>query len=555
VEKLRKILEVTFALLSIFFAVIALARFFHKSDDSQEKYKPLPPAKSDIKWGSQMLSESRRTTRLVLFNVDEKDNADEFFQNILDLKNDTQLEELLRDNYITVTLNRHAWPADFAVFDCLLYAKNNKQMMLKYGILSPRMRPIFLSPHTKDSSKNDDTFRPLAIAAAQQFRENKHKMLKESLNSVRIIYNPENFKSTTIEAPYIPRLSFLNAESVALLSYFSNPNNNNAPAGVFTENARLAMRISATDLRQVAAQRAAFLAARTMFARLNNPNSEFSEKLLMARALAEYGMCINDNALIENLKKFANKIIENKTPEGLFREGNNLPLVRHNAIAVGFLTRLYFSTDEKKFYNAAKTSMDNLAEMAKVYGEMPAIADKSVPSQASSIEYGLLARALCDMHYASKDKKYLDLIKKCMEEWNDFYMTPIGIWSINSENSISSNYARPIIMDDTRYPSYVGLASQVMAYLNQNDPFYRLPNGAKIRRIAASAYTYSMLGTSTNASLKLSFFMFKNKESPAAVAMPKVYYNYDLYDIDEDNTNSKNDKKTSNYNRRNFPIY
>ena len=97
-----------------------------------------------------------------------------------------------------------------------------------------------------------------------------------------------------------------------------------------------------------------------------------------------------------------------------------------------------------------------------------------------------------------------------IDEWNDFYMTPLGLWSINSENSLLSNYARPVFLEDNLCPSYIGTAAQTIAYIKNHDPNFRLPNEQKIRRMAASAFTFSPFSRISNASYKLSFFVFGN---------------------------------------------
>ncbi|MFR6033357.1 MAG: hypothetical protein ACLUKN_09410 [Bacilli bacterium] len=121
---------------------------------------------------------------------------------------------------MTAKLDGNLWPADYAVLENLLSSNAGRKLPLKTGILSPRMRPIYLDSEIviKDTPTHP-SIATILIAAANEYYRNKDKILESARNSVSLIYNPQDFKSITIESPYIPRMSFLNAESLALMAF------------------------------------------------------------------------------------------------------------------------------------------------------------------------------------------------------------------------------------------------------------------------------------------------------------------------------------------------
>ena len=523
---MRKHLEIIFAALSAIFALLAVFKYFLGSggQDAPQIGERFPKTTEPREWGTQLLSEARKTSRLILFETEKSEDAEWHSEILPYLKKSPKTRRILENYYLTAKLDRNLWPADYAVLENLLSSNADSRLSLKTGILSPRMRPIYLdSEFVPKDSPSHPSIATIIAAAANEYYRNKDKILESARNSVRLIYNPQDFKSVTIESPYIPRMSFLNAESVALLTFFFNPQNISAPAAVITENARLAMRIYTTDIRQIAAKRAAEFAVETMLQRLKNPKIPSSEKLLIMQSLSEYYLVKRDPQIIEKVSKFADSLIAKQSPEG-FIKINNLPTVRHNALAIGVLSRTYALTGDKKYIESAKKCAEALAALQRPFGEMPAIMDNSKSSQSSSFEYALTARAFCDLHYFTGERKFILYAKRTLEEWEDFYMTPLGLWSVNSENSPLSNYARPVFLEDNLYPSYIGTAAQTIAYLKKNDPGFRTSNEAKIKRMTASAFTFSPISRISNASYKLSFFMFNDARSDAAVKLPNMYY-------------------------------
>lgn len=507
---MRKHLEIIFAALSVVFAFIAALKYFLSPGVQSEAAPGYSQKSKQLQWGSQLISEARKTSKLIFFETGAGNKSESTHEIIPFLKKSTKTGRILENCYLTAKLDGNLWPADYAVLENLLSSNAGRKLPLKTGILSPRMRPIYLDSEIviKDTPTHP-SIATILIAAANEYYRNKDKILESARNSVSLIYNPQDFKSITIESPYIPRMSFLNAESLALMAFFINPKNSEAPAAVITENARLAMRIYTTDMRQLSAKRASELAARTMLQRLKNPEISLTEKLLIMRSISEYYFVKSDSEIIGEVSQFSDFLIENQSPEG-FIVLNGKSTVRHNALAAGVLARAYAITGDKKYADSARKCADRLAELQEPFGEMPAVADNSASSQSSSIEYALTVQAFCDMHYFTGDEKYINYAKRTIDEWNDFYMTPLGLWSINSENSLLSNYARPVFLEDNLCPSYIGTAAQTIAYIKNHDPNFRLPNEQKIRRMAASAFTFSPFSRISNASYKLSFFVFGN---------------------------------------------
>ena len=101
--------------------------------------------------------------------------------------------------------------------------------------------------------------------------------------------------------------------------------------------------------------------------------------------------------------------------------------------------------------------------------ELPAVADLSLQSQASSYEYAFMANAFADIFAETADGEFLKAAKFALDEWGENFMTPHGVWSVNSRNSQFGAYARSVISEDLRLPSYIGEGLQAINKLRRLD--------------------------------------------------------------------------------------
>lgn len=483
-EKWRRFLVFLFGALSLFFAAIAISQHFEKSGSKSPPQEILRG-----QWGKNIEAEARRADKpILLVRVPDKLNLVNSGNPIL-------------NEFLKVEFNAAAWPADAKIFDSIIsnaaIRNGGKACEFSIAVLSPRLSPLFLGTKTiKDSPKKLGAF---LSTIAREYAENRNRILDLGRKSV-----PEfPVKSKLPAAPYISKLLFLNSESMGLYVMMRNPKSISLPAAVLSENARLAMRIASTDIRYQRARAAALAATDIIYLRLKQ-NPEFSEKVLLARALAESGLFNANKTVSATVRKIADSLLPLQGSEGLFSESGKSAELLPNILAASFLLRAYnLHSSDKELFESAKRCADKLEEILRRRGEMPALPLEKEDSQASALEYAELANLFADFHRITSDEKYLNVAAATLDEMNAYYSSPNGLWYLNSKNSALANFARPMLLTDSNMPSHIGVAAQAILYVREFNPDFCRERMDNILGAIAFARGLSPSSGSTCASLKI----------------------------------------------------
>lgn len=493
-DRFRKILAVVFGLLSLFFAVVAIRQYVAniKSEIA------VKDAVKTADWGQELKAAARQGDRLIFFKTPQSEK----------IRDDGKVQKVLDRSYIYTEIDPHAWPADYIVLDKMLAKASGNNSRLMIGVLTPKMRPIFLASYVKlQKTKDSPNLEAILQSIANEYKARSAQISESAGRAAKDIGKPKEIARASIGVPSMSRANFSIMESANLLLFFNDPKNVDALAAILSENARLAMRIAAADMTQAAARKAAVSATEMLYNRIKSGKDDhLGHKMLIMRALAESTALGKSKTVVDTVAEFSDELISMQGDDGLFYEGGNAPLVREAALGVEILLRAHEMTADEKYLKAAEKTADTLAKILAQYMEMPAQVGTGKKSQASALDYALTAKAFAAMHAATKNRKYLDLAEETFSEMNEFYMTDSGIWSINSVNSPLADYAQTIFFDDTRYPAYTGEAAQTLKYLKKADPAYKPEWAGHVEKIILAAIIFSPRNALNLSSIKLSRF-------------------------------------------------
>ena len=436
-DRFRKILAVVFGLLSLFFAVVAIRQYVAniKSEIA------VKDAVKTADWGQELKAAARQGDRLIFFKTPQSEK----------IRDDGKVQKVLDRSYIYTEIDPHAWPADYIVLDKMLAKASGNNSRLMIGVLTPKMRPIFLASYVKlQKTKDSPNLEAILQSIADEYKARGAQISESAGRAAKDIGKPKEIARASIGVPSMSRANFSIMESANLLLFFNDPKN--------------------------------------------------------VDALAESTALGKSKTVVDTVAEFSDELISMQGDDGLFYEGGNAPLVREAALGVEILLRAHEMTADEKYLKAAEKTADTLAKILAQYMEMPAQVGTGKKSQASALDYALTAKAFAAMHAATKNRKYLDLAEETFSEMNEFYMTDSGIWSINSVNSPLADYARTIFFDDTRYPAYTGEAAQTLKYLKKADPAYKPEWAGHVEKIILAAIIFSPRNALNLSSIKLSRF-------------------------------------------------
>lgn len=475
--KIRIILAAVFGLLSAFFAAVAARNAL------LERAAETAPARGAQKWGRSLEAAARADGKLVFFTCAKG----------ISPKSESA-KKALEKFYIRVELSPEKYPADYAALDSILSRAAKKNSTLAAGILSPSLHPIFLT--SRGSSKNSDAaaLDSAIIGAARQFYNNPRELKIAARDAVP----PADDLTWEMSIPRfggLPALFLAHTEAARLFALFGSRHNFEYPAAL-SENARLAFRIFAARPDMLAARSAAAEASRALCEELSPKRARGSAALLYLRALGESPFCAEEPLRGFYLEK-AGALAQGAG------ETRRVPAsVRDAALSAQVLLRAHAISGDLKFLKSAENLAAALAGALESREILPA--QIGAQSEASSLEYALCARAFWEMSKFSKTRDWRALAKTAIEKWNAEFMTPAGLWSINSEKSALAKFSRPIITLDAAFPSYAGEAAQLFAEMGgrerQNAPLRNLAYGA-----ASAAFP-----SDRRASLKLALFPAAN---------------------------------------------
>lgn len=482
--KIRKILAVVFGCLSAIFALIAL-----RNTLSEHARDTNTAAASSCDWGFDIESAARREGKLVFLKSEKLSHFNP----------PPNIKKILSQNYISAEICAKKFPADIAIIDYILSAATKRKSRFEAGIFSPNLIPVYMTSRAESKCGRFAPNLEKAIeAAAAQFQRNPDTLKSSARAAARIADAPSDFSISADNFKTSGCLRFLNAESARLFIYFNSPQTLNEDAAILSENARLVSRIGSADIRQIAARSAAVSAAEMLCARLSAKSESTTSKLLFLRALGESEYILKNEKMNSYYLHYAKFSAENADAEGYFNPSKEKPLVRDNALAVSVLLKTFEITNDAEYLKRAEKISENLAALLELHGIMPAsIGEKS---EASALEYVLCARAFFDMSKFSDERKWSRPLRAALNELDKYFMTDLGVWSINSANSAFAKFSRMIFTKDANLPSYVGEAAQLFAEMEQ---FQSRP-AQEFQRLAAAAASASPLMNHQWASLKLS---------------------------------------------------
>ncbi len=492
VGKLRKTLAIIFAFLSLLFAGIAISNKLSTRHNTETQ----ATTSTDNTWGRNIESRARNENKLIFFFSDKS-----VTQSLSE-----KSKKILSERYICVKISHENFPADFTILDAPLAKISKKSGSLKAGILSPNLHPIYLTSEILADKKNRTlSLEDAIIAATNQFDKNAYTLKKTARQATTFDAIPRDSFSPFFGNSFT-RLSFLHAESSRMFIYFNSNAPMSAEPAILSENARLAARISLLGYTQIAAQNATALATKILCARIATESKNNFAKLLFLRALGESPYVLTDN-------RVKNFYLQNVKETTLCETQK----INDIALSTSILLRTFAISKDKEFFNNAKIRAKRLAEIAFTQKTLPSKIGEI--SEASSLDYALCARAFWDIAKFSNDENWHSATKEIIARWNENFMTPFNLWSINSKKSALAKIARPIITRDCASPSYIGEAAQLFAEMEilQARKKFNSPETSReihfgktetrcaqnLKKLAFGASTISPLANPQWASLKL----------------------------------------------------
>ena len=510
-ETVRKILIVLFATASIVFAAIAVKRHTETGLDSiidQHSMK--------YTWTRSLEKSSRALDKPVFFKIPE-----------LKATLPAEVQNALENAYICMELNPELNPADYKILNSILcrflapYRRTTEDCpakILAAGILSPRLTPIFL---TKCGSEKPAEIANAIMGTLAVYREIAPKILENARKTSYALEREQGFS-----------LSLGNDDTALCVKFFADGKFAENPCAMVTENARLFFSLPAPEF-ESPAYSAAMLAAKNYLEGKIRKGESPTETILSATALIDAKDPSRTGIIRAAAKKTANCV----SADGVLRAPlnpfdspsyNPRPSVHENALAATFLAKAYTLTDDKTILAAAERLASTLAKALAENGEMPAVLSCAEKSQADSYDYSYTFEAFATLFKATKDKKYFELAKNTFDEWTRFYAAPPRgwfphnenalpkrLWSVNSENSVTAAFVRPVWLDDGVLPSYVGRAASAAAFLSGTQ--FAVP---RILRETAQSHASPLAeinsGGYKRASLKLAAYKFAALERKGA---------------------------------------
>ena len=440
-------------------------------------------AASSCGWGFDIESAARREGKLVFLKSEKLSHFNP----------PPNIKKILSQNYISAEIaqknfRRHRHYR-------LYMSGPQKEIAFEQELFSPTF-PVTCFARRSKCGRFAPNLEKAIEAAAAQFQRNPDTLKSSARAAARIADAPSDFSISADNFKTSGCLRFLNAESARLFIYFNSPQTLNEDAAILSENARLVSRIGSADIRQIAARSAAVSAAEMLCARLSAKSESTTSKLLFLRALGESEYILKNEKMNSYYLHYAKFSAENADAEGYFNPSKEKPLVRDNALAVSVLLKTFEITNDAEYLKRAEKISENLAALLELHGIMPAsIGEKS---EASALEYVYAPRF--DMSKFSDERKWSRPLRAALNELDKYFMTDLGVWSINSANSAFAKFSRMIFTKDANLPSYVGEAAQLFAEMEQ---FQSRP-AQEFQRLAAAAASASPLMNHQWASLKLS---------------------------------------------------
>lgn len=162
-------------------------------------------------------------------------------------------------------------------------------------------------------------------------------------------------------------------------------------------------------------------------------------------------------------------------------------MTAENALAAQVLALAYSRFKRRAHLEGAERICGYIEFLLKTSYQLPSASSVAVRSQSSARTYAFAGGAFADMHAATGENKYIVLCRILFDELDGLFMSESGLWAVNSHASALSGVARPIIYVDSRIPSYMGEAAQLLTYLSAEDSRLNAAYSKNLKKISEGA--------------------------------------------------------------------
>lgn len=486
---IRRRIAFILGMMCLILAIVAIYQTYPEAGSAADSVS------DGARWGRNLEAAARRCDKLVfVYRKGERFPPD--------------VMRVLKQNYICAEFDRRMWPADGEIFDAMICGRARASMA--FGIFTPRLAPLFLSADKTVVLNGEE----VDLAALLDRTAHFYYLDRRAAYAAGMRTYRENFPfklPVKLEPSNRARGGAGKIESERASSALNGGRLGEFPPAALTETLRLGVHLykeTPTPLLAEGLEKAADEAVRRLDA-----EPELAGRLLLARALAEYAAVFPGASVSEKLRRLGDNLLVCQRSDGFFQTGADAPGILENCLAVAFLTRAENLTRAektlkgRKFLLAALKAAAALKNTLYAASELPAVADLSLQSQASSYEYAFMANAFADIFAETADGEFLKAAKFALDEWGENFMTPHGVWSVNSRNSQFGAYARSVISEDLRLPSYIGEGLQAINKLRRLDSSFDASAYAGPRRYEDLPETAKGPGDApVHSSIRLSVF-------------------------------------------------
>ncbi len=445
-------------------------------------------------WGRSLEYEARQNNKMVFFTTPN-----------VKFTPDPALREFLSKYFLITVLDERQSPADIRILDGIFRMVSKKPDYVVAGILTPRLRPIYLTSNiTHKDTPETPSIASAIYAAAKQYFLATDELRKKASKLPDIFDQAKKIRDEKFESENIESFKCTETELEDLYKFFKNPKREKSPPGILSENARLLAHLHKIFPTNKVAQLASKEAEKLLIKRFSDSKISKLRKIFFARAMIELAETSNSKILDTTVKGLLDKIISTSLPDGRIADEGKECLISTHAITAQLLAAAYQRYGNNNYKIFAEKLCDYLEIVLKSYGQIPCLASMGRNSQGSSVTYALTIGAFAKVHKITKKKKFLLAARLTLDEWNKLYMTKENVWSLNAATSPLANYTRPIVFEDGEYCSYVGEAAQAFSYLSIADNTFDSPYAEKLNKIYNAAARLTNIRNQAMGSLKLS---------------------------------------------------
>ncbi len=418
---LRKFLAAGFAVLSVFFALKAVLG---------KKPETIDGANS-ANWGNFAAANERDMP--VFFHTENIGNID------------NTARQIISENFVSAKIDEFG--ADYRALQCA--AKNGGlNGKLAYGVLTPKMLPVFLSGHLGGY----DTFFAPSLKTALSGALNAYKTNKKHFDKLpKRVFFDRNFT----------QLGPFKDDGGALFSFFMSGQANTKHKAALLANAeKVSFRTAFFDANNPFCAQSALLAKSQLLNGFVLKSENFIEHAQYALAIGEFAILFDSRQARDIFMRFAEKCSAFIDENGVFTPPESKNLVAENALALSVQATAYKLGGGEKYANFARAICRNLSQKCQFNSLKTNFDSKTF---AGANEYALCARALTDAAIALNGKDILACALKVLDKGDELFLSDNALWLELSEKSPLYKTINAYICTDNEVPSTNGLLRQVLA--------------------------------------------------------------------------------------------